>query len=109
MRWVDGQLDDLDMDIALQKFESAVARVERLRRLAKGLKSNMTAQEIICTKVDERASTLAGILLRALVDTHSFYQATKKNISWLARLGFDDKAREEYLRARTEIITKRSR
>lgn len=109
MRWVDGQLDDLDMDIALQKFENAVARVERLRRLAKGLKNNLTAQNVICTKVDERASALAGILLRTLVDTHSFFQATKKNISWLARLGFDDKACDEYLRARTQIITKRSR
>jgi hypothetical protein len=109
MRWVDGQLDDLDMDTALQNFESAVARVERLRRLAKTLKGNLTAQDLICTKLDERAGRLAESLLRSLVDTHSFFRATKSNIGWLARLGFGDQAREAYLRARTEIITKRSR
>lgn len=63
LRWVEGQIDDLDSEIALQRFEDAVRRVEKLRRLAKGLKGNMIAQDLITTKVDERARKLAGIAL----------------------------------------------
>ncbi|KAJ6105047.1 Exocyst complex component exo84 [Penicillium sp. IBT 16267x] len=109
LRWVEGQVDELDIDIALQRFEAAVFTIERLRKLAKGLKGNSIAQEVINVKVDGRATRLAGILSRALVDTHSFPTATKTNISWLTRLGFEDQARETYLRARTDIIAKRIR
>lgn len=109
LRWVEGQIDELDIDIALQHFEQAVANVERLRKLAKGLKGNTIAQDVINMKVDERANKLATILSRALVDTHSFLNATKTNVSWLTRLGFEDRAREAYLNARSEIIKKRER
>ena len=60
LRWVEGQIDELDSEVALQKFEDAVRHVEKFRRLAKGLKGNMLAQDLISTKVDERARTLAG-------------------------------------------------
>lgn len=60
LRWVEGQIDDLDSEVALQRFEDAVRHVEKLRRLAKGLKGNMIAQDLITTKVDERARKLAG-------------------------------------------------
>ncbi|KAL1959069.1 hypothetical protein VTO42DRAFT_2855 [Malbranchea cinnamomea] len=109
MRWVDGQLDELDMEIALQHFDGAVSRIERLRRLARGVKGNQTAQDVIGREVDRRADALAELLLRALVDTHSFLRATKSNVAWLARLGFDDRAREAYLCARSDVITKRAR
>ncbi|KAJ5772530.1 hypothetical protein N7520_003059 [Penicillium odoratum] len=109
LRWVEGQVDELDIDIALQRFEAAVSSIERLRKLAKGLKGNSIAQDVINLKVDGRATRLAGILSRALVDTHSFPTATKTNVSWLSRLGFEDQARETYLKARTDIIGKRIR
>lgn len=60
LRWVEGQIDALDSEVALQKFEDAVRHVEKLRRLAKGLKGNMLAQGLISAKVDERARQLAG-------------------------------------------------
>lgn len=60
LRWVEGQIDELDSEIALQKFEDAVRHVEKLRRLARGLKNNVVVQELIATKVDERAKKLAG-------------------------------------------------
>lgn len=109
MRWVEGQIDELDIDIAIQNFDAAVSLVERLRKLAKTLKNNLTAQEAINLSLDERAGKLAEMLLRSLVDTPSFIGATKTNTSWLTRLGFDDRAREAYLNARTQIITKRAR
>lgn len=109
LRWVEGQVDELDIDIALQRFEAAVFSIEKLRKLAKGLKGNSIAQDVINVKVDGRATRLAGTLSRALVDTHSFPTATKTNVSWLTRLGFEDQARETYLRARTDVISKRIR
>ncbi|PYH89113.1 hypothetical protein BO71DRAFT_390286 [Aspergillus ellipticus CBS 707.79] len=109
LRWVDGQVDELDIDIALQRFEEAVANIERLRKLAKGLKGNTVAQDVINAKVDERAAKLAELLLRILVDTNSFPVATKNRVSWLTRLGFEDQAREAYLKARTDVISKRIR
>jgi exocyst complex component 8 len=109
LRWVEGQVDDLDIEIALQRFESAVAKIERLRRLGKGLKGNSIAQDLIVLKVDERASKLAFTLTRALVDTPSFLEATKAHTSWLNRLGFEDRAREAYLHARTDTLIKRAR
>lgn len=109
LRWVEGQIDDLDIDIALRRFESAVAKIERLRKLARGLKGNPVAQDLILLKLDERASKLAATLTRALIDTPSFLEATKAHTSWLSRLGFEDRARESYLQARTDTLIKRAR
>lgn len=60
LRWVEGQIDELDSEVALQRFEDAVRHVEKLRKLAKGLKNNMIAQDLITTKVDQRAKKLSG-------------------------------------------------
>ncbi|CAG8962180.1 hypothetical protein HYFRA_00005229 [Hymenoscyphus fraxineus] len=109
LRWVESQVDELDIDIALQQFDAAVVRVEKLNALARGLKSNVVAQDFISFKADERATKLAGLITRELVDTHNELKKTKRNISWLARLGFEDRAREAYLEARGNTIHKRSR
>lgn len=127
LRWVEEQIDELDIEVALQRFEAAVRHVEKLRRLAKGLKGNIIAQELISIKVDERAVKLAGraffrdlywensinhssdLVAQRLIDTQSFSNATQTNVAWLVRLGFEDRAREVYLSARTAIITKRTR
>jgi exocyst complex component 8 len=109
LRWVEGQVDELDIDIALQRFDAAVLRVEKLNSLAKGLKSNAVAQDFISFKADERATKLAGLITRELVDTHNEIKKTRRNVNWLARLGFEDRAREAYLEARGNIIHKRSR
>ena len=60
LRWVEGQIDELDSEVALQRFEDAVRYVEKLRRLARGLKGNTIAQELILTRVDKRAKKLRG-------------------------------------------------
>ena len=109
IRWVESQIDELDVDIALQRFEEAITSIERLRKLVKSLKGNAVAQEMINAKVDERAAKLAGVLLRALVDTHSFMMATKTNVNWLTRLEYEDQARETYLKARSDVLSKRIR
>lgn len=67
LRWVEGQIDELDSEVALQNFEDAVRHVEKLRKLAKGLKGNKLAQDLITTKVDERARKLAGLYFHDLL------------------------------------------
>lgn len=109
LRWVEAQIDDLDIDIALQKFEEAVARLERLRRIAKGIKGNSVAQSLVTLKLNERASKLEVVISRYLKETHAWITSTKRNVDWLVRLGFEDRAREVYLEARSEIIKKRVR
>lgn len=65
LRWVEGQIDEMDIEVALQHFEDAVRYVEKLRKLAKSLKGNAIAQDLITTKVDERARKLAGMILHS--------------------------------------------
>ncbi|OIW31866.1 hypothetical protein CONLIGDRAFT_612081 [Coniochaeta ligniaria NRRL 30616] len=109
LRWVESQMDELDIDIALQQIEPAVARIESMKSLAFGLKSNAIAQDFISFKVDERCTRLAALITRNLVDTHNEQGKTRRNVSWLTRLGFEDRAREAYLEARSSTIQKRSR
>ena len=66
LRWVEGQVDELDIDIALQRFEDAVGRVEMLRRVVMGLKGNGVVQEAVGAKVDARATKLAGEYMTCL-------------------------------------------
>ncbi len=109
LRWVEGQVDELDIDVALQRIEEAVKKVEALRKIAKGIRSNAVAQNSITTKVDQRASNLAALVIKRLVDTHSLFNASQTNVSWLVRLGFEDWARETFLEARSAVIVKRAR
>ncbi|TLS30432.1 hypothetical protein PpBr36_02925 [Pyricularia pennisetigena] len=109
LRWVESQMDELDIDIALQRFDPAVQRVEKLKGLARGLKNNAIAQDFIEFKVEERTAKLAAIISRELVDSHDSPRKTKRNVAWLTKLGFEDRAREAYLEARSNIIQKRSR
>ncbi|KIW01909.1 uncharacterized protein PV09_06750 [Verruconis gallopava] len=109
LRWVESQIDELDIDIALQRFEAAVSRVEKFRRIAKGIKNNNVAQSLITLKLNERAAKLEHVIVRYLKDTPSWMTATKRHVDWLVRLGFEDRAREAYLEARTETIKKHIR
>ncbi|KAL8900254.1 MAG: hypothetical protein Q9192_001167 [Flavoplaca navasiana] len=59
LRWVEGQIDELDIEVALQHFEDAVRLVEKLRKITQGLKGNAIVQDLIATKIDGRAKMLA--------------------------------------------------
>lgn len=109
LRWVESQMDELDINIALQQIEPAVTKVQKMKSLAYSLKSNAMAQDFISFKVDERCTKLVALIVRDLVRSHNDQKKTIQNVSWLDRLGFQDRAREAYLEARSEIIQKRSR
>ncbi|KAK5077904.1 exocyst complex component exo84 [Lithohypha guttulata] len=108
-RWIEGQIDELDIDIALQHYEVAVEKVEKLRSVTASLNNDSVVQELISVGVDERAAKLATALCRELMDTPSFVGATKRIATLLIRLGFEDRAREVYLAARGDTLTKRQR
>ena len=109
LRWVEAQMDELDIDIALQQVEPAVVRIEKMKSLAAGLKNNVIAQDFISFKVEERCAKLAALVTRDLIDTHNEQRKAKRNVSWLTRLGYEDRAREAYLEARSSLIQKRTR
>jgi len=109
LRWVENQIDSLDIAIALHHFDQAVNLTEKLRKLSRNIKGNVVAQEIINLKLDQRAAKLAAILARRLRDTSSAASAVKENAGWLIRLGYEDLARTGYLEARKDVLRKRTR
>ena len=52
---------------------------------------------------------LLEIVTQRLIQTHSGVKATQTHVAWLVRLGFDDLAREAYLKARSGVIAQRAR
>jgi hypothetical protein len=109
LRRVEAEIDDLDIKIALQIFDEAVERVEKLRRVVKGIRGNVTAHDILNAKLDDRVSKLASVIIKYLSDSHSWLSSAQKNVDWLVRLGYEDRAREAYLDARSQVIQKRIR
>lgn len=109
LRWVENQIDGLDIDIALQRFDDAVSRTDKLRKLARNIKGNAPAQEIIGLKLDQRAAKLATLLARRLRDSNSGASVVKETVGWLVKLGYEEMARTGYLNARKEVLRKRTR
>lgn len=109
IRWVETQLDELDIEIALQHFDDAVVKVEKLKDLAKNIRSNEMAKTVVTFKVNERAARLANTLVKQLVENNNWISSVRQHVGWVVRLGFEDKAREAYLEARGNLIKMRSR
>jgi hypothetical protein len=109
IRWVETQLDELDIEIALQHFSDAVIKVEKLKDLAKNIRGNEMAKALVTFKVQERAGKLANILVKQLVENNNWISSVKQHVGWVVRLGFEDRAREAYLQARGNLIKTRSR
>ncbi|GAB7361753.1 hypothetical protein MBLNU230_g1799t1 [Neophaeotheca triangularis] len=109
LRQLESQLDTLDIDIALQHFEDAVARTEKLRKMARSIKGNATAQEFVLGRTKERASKLATAISRQLLQASGAMTKTQQNVSWLVRLGYEETARASYLASRTETVRARTR
>ena len=108
-RWVENQVDELDIDIALQRFEGAVTRVDLLRRIAKSNKANLAVQDLADGKVQDRAAKLARAVMRQMGDASSFLASMQQHVAWLSKLGFETSASEAYLEARSNIIKVRTR
>jgi len=109
IRWVEGQLDDLDIEIALQHFEEAVVKVDRLKALGKNIRGNEMAKTIVTFKVHERATKLANVLIKHMVEHNNWFSSVRQHVIWVVQLGFEDQAREAYLSARGDLIKTRSR
>ena len=51
----------------------------------------------------------ADLIMHRLVNTHSHLKATNTNIAWLSRLGLDDRAKEAFLKSRSDVLARRNR
>lgn len=110
LRWVEMQMDDLDMRIAHRRFEAAVKLIESLRLLATQLsKNNLLAADLVGIKLDERAQRLATLITTDLVSNIARKSVVKDTVTWLTRLGYEDRARETLLSAKSDVIRKRTR
>lgn len=109
IRWVESQIDTLDIEVALQHFEDAVSRTESLRKMARGIRSNPAAQEIILAKVNERAMKLAAIIGREIGYRSGSKEVVKERVGWMLRLGNETSAQNVFLRAREEVLRARQR
>jgi hypothetical protein len=109
IRWVETQLDELDIEIALQHFSDAVIKVEKLKDLTKNIRGNEMAKALVAFKVTERAGKLANVLVKQLAENNNWISSVKQHVGWVVRLGFEDRAREAYLQARGNLIKTRSR
>lgn len=106
-QWMEQQVDELDIDVALQRYSNAVQRIEDLRRIAARNKSNSTVQELVGGKVAIRASKLAKGITRELVEKAAWASATKHNVALLQRLGFEQQASASFLESRSEVVRTR--
>ena len=106
-RWVEQQVDELDIDVALQRYASAVDRIEHLRSIALRNKSNVYVQDLVNDNVGARAAKLAKGILRDVAEEAALADATKKNVSLLQRLGFESAACDRFLDARDEVVKMR--
>lgn len=109
IRWVESQIDTLDIEVALQHFEDAVTRTESLRNMARGIRSNPAAQEIILAKVNERAMKLAAVIGREISFKSGSKEVVKERVGWMLRLGNETSAQNVFLKAREEVLRGRQR
>lgn len=110
LRWVDATLDELDMDVALQRFEDAVERVDVLRRVgrAPSNRANAALQDLLAAKLEPRTARLARAIVRQLVETASFAGATRTHVGRLIKLGYEGRAAEAFLEARGRAVRERA-
>jgi len=106
-RWVEQQVDELDIDLALQRFGDAVGRVHQLRHVAEMNKHNSNLHDIVTGKVQKRAVNLAEALSLQLADKHASIATTYQHVLWLTKLGFEAIASSAYLEARSQVVRAR--
>lgn len=108
-RWVEGQVDELDIDIALQRFSTAVERVEYMRRIAKSNRNNAVVQALVEGRVAEQAQKLAGAIMRQMGEHSANKTKMQEAVTMLKGLGFEARASTRFLEVRSEMMRKRTR
>lgn len=103
-RWVENQIYELEIDVALQRFELAVSRVEKLRGVAKANKSNIAVQALLEAKAQEHIDKLVEWLTHYLKLDQKARTKVMRNTAWLIRLDLEQLASHTYLEARSEWI-----
>lgn len=104
LRWVEGQVYELEIDVALQRFEAAVARVERLRGIARSNRGNTAVQELVNVVAARHVDKLVGWLAHYLAQDQKARSKVQGYTAWLRRLDLEQLASRGYLQARSDWI-----
>jgi exocyst complex component 8 len=121
VRWVQEQMDDLDVRIAMRDFEDAVRSIEKGNAIVIHVSQILGRQTL--ASMDPKQATYPRLSLhlsrqiKQLTDyiTHALNleshlpNATKRYSVLLTRLGEDDLARSTYLQSRADYVRRKIR
>ncbi|KTW30859.1 hypothetical protein T552_00570 [Pneumocystis carinii B80] len=108
-QWVQDKIDELDIMIAHRLLEDATKSIEKdIKITVENLKESI-ATELIISKLENRSSKLADIICDELDKMSSYKDIVKKNVHYLLRLGYEDRAKKSFLASRSNLIKRRTR
>ncbi|KAI8070323.1 Cullin repeat-like-containing domain protein [Gongronella butleri] len=108
--WLEQLGDDLEVLIALRRFEDAVVTIDRARKMLARFTGSpppwiQQCMDQLATSTEALSSTIANDLSNPLLSKLQF----QRYVDWLLRLGKGEQAREVFLATRSLIIKKRIR
>ncbi|EMR11256.1 hypothetical protein PNEG_00287 [Pneumocystis murina B123] len=108
-QWVQDKIEELDIMIAHRLLEDATKSIEKdIRITVENLKESITT-ELIILKLENRSSKLADIICDELDKMSSYKNIVKKNVHYLLRLGYENRAKKSFLASRSNLIKRRTR
>lgn len=109
VRWLEDRIDELDVDIAQREYEKAVNSIERGRNLARDYNDDALASKLIELKLSSRVDILGKMLCRDLATDNGSKKAICEQTSHLLiRLGYEDLAKDTFLKSRAKFIAKQA-
>ncbi|QSL66704.1 hypothetical protein MERGE_001088 [Pneumocystis wakefieldiae] len=102
------KIEELDIMIAHRLLEDATKSIEKDIITVENLKESITT-ELIILKLENRSSKLADIICDELDKMSSYKDIVKKNVHYLLRLGYENRAKKSFLTSRSNLIKRRTR
>ncbi|KAG4304056.1 hypothetical protein PORY_002579 [Pneumocystis oryctolagi] len=110
LQWIQDKMDELDIMIAHRLFEDAAKSIEKdIKITIESFKERSIATELIVLKLEERSLRLVDIICDELYKMSSYKDVVKKNVHYLLRLGYEDRAKNSFLTSRSNLIKRRTR
>jgi len=120
VRWVQEQMDDLDVRIAQRDFEEAVRSIEKGsdlfnlpnvvgRQTLASMDPKQVTYPLLSLHLQRRTQQLTDYLSHALELESHLPSSTSRYSALLIRLGEDDLARSIYLQSRSEYVRRKIR
>ncbi|KAG5439291.1 hypothetical protein PCANB_001590 [Pneumocystis canis] len=110
LQWIQDKMDELDIMIAHRLFEDATRNIEKdIKMTIENFKEESIATELIVLKLEERSSKLVDIICNELYKMSSYKNIVKKNVHYLLRLGYENRAKKSFLTSRSNLIKQKTR